>query len=216
MRWQLIVLNLLELTACITGFCYWNKLKQSFWKWFPVYLAVIFLTEIVAEYFLFVRKDLGVNIAIYSYWGVPVQFLFLYWLFWKHYRSSDKRKLPLIAAVIYLCALILDLFYVSKVKFFFESFSYTIGCLFLLVLVLIFFFRFTRSDDIISYKSSILFWVSVGVLLFYVGTMPFFAFRKRLYVDHKELFYIYWYTQFVLNYMMYSFFILSFIWGKPK
>jgi hypothetical protein len=216
MRWQIIILNILELAACLTGFLYWRKLKHSFWKWFPVYLAVIFLTEISAEYFLYARKDLSTNIDIYSYWGIPVQFFFFFWIFWKSYQGSDKKKWPLIAAIIYMGALVTDLFYVSKVKFFFESFSYTIGCLFILILVLIFFFGFTRSNEIINYRSSMLFWVSAGLLLFYIGTMPFFAFRKRLYVDHKDLFYLYWYVQFALNYLMYSFFISSFIWGKPK
>jgi hypothetical protein len=61
-----------------------------------------------------------------------------------------------------------------------------------------------------------MFWVCLGLMLFYIGTIPFFAFRKVLYVEHRDFFYVYWYIQFGLNYLMYLLFILSFVWGRPK
>lgn len=211
-----IVLNILELSACIVAFLYWNKIKNTYWKWFPVYLAVIVLTEIAAEYLLHVKKDLASNIAIYSYFGIPLQFFFFYWLFYQQFRNTKNSKWPLISAATYFVCLVADLLYISKIKYYFESFSYTIGCIFLLILILIYFTRFTRSDEIIKYKSSMMFWVSIGVILFYIGTMPFFAFRTALYRQYPDFFYIYWYIQFGLNYLMYLLFIVSFVWGKPK
>ncbi len=212
----IIVLNVLELFACLVGFLYWNKIKNTYWKWFPIYLATIVLTEITGEYLLHVEKDLATNIAIYSYFGIPLQFFFFYWLFYQQFKNTKNSKWPLISAAIYLICLIADLFYISKIKFYFESFSYIIGCIFLLILLLMYFTRFTRSDEIIRYKSSMMFWVCVGLMLFYIGAMPFFAFRTALYKQYNDFFYVYWYVQFGLNYLMYLLFIVSFIWGKPK
>lgn len=216
MSWFIIILNMLELLACVTGFIFWNKIKSTYWKWFPVYLALIVLTEITGEYFLHIQGNLQLNIAVYSYFGIPLQFLFFYWLFYWQFKNSNKGKWPLISAAIYLISLLADLLYISKIRFYFESFSYIIGCLFLLVLILIYFTRFIKSDEILKYKSSMMFFVCIGLMVFYVGAMPFFAFRKALYVNHKDFFYLYWYIQFGLNYMMYLLFIVSFIWGKPK
>jgi hypothetical protein len=216
MSWYIIVLNLLELLASLTGFIFWKKIKDTHWRWFPVYLGIIFLTEIVGEYFLFVRGDLSTNIAVYSYFGIPLQFFFFYWLFHQELKKTKKSVWPLVSAAIYLISLVADLAYISSIKFYFESFSYIIGCIFLLVLLFIYFTRFTKSDEIINYRTSMMFWISLGLMLFYIGTIPFFAFRKVLYVEHKELFYVYWYVQFGLNYLMYLFFTISFIWGKPK
>ena len=216
MTWHIIILNVLELSACITGFLFWNKIRHSYWRWFPVYLGVIILTEVAGEYLLYVRYDLKLNIAVYSYFGIPIQFLFFYWIFYRQFKHTNKSKWPLISLAIYSICLITDLLYISKIKFYFESFSYTVGCLFLLILLLIYFSGFIKSDEIIKYKASIMFWVTLGLILFYVGSMPFFAFRKALYVEHKDFFYIYWYIQFGLNYLMYLLFVVSFIWGKPK
>ncbi|MBK8610825.1 MAG: hypothetical protein IPL84_13030 [Chitinophagaceae bacterium] len=216
MSWFIIILNILELATALTGFLFWKKIKDSHWKWFPIYLGIIFLTEMTGEYFLHVKADLKTNIAVYSYFGIPVQFFFFYWLFHQQFKNTNKSKWPLISAAVYFISLVADLLYISKIQFYFESFSYVIGCVFLLVLILIYFNRFIKSDEIIRYKSSMKFWVCIGLLVFYVGAMPFFAFRKALYVDNKDFFYIYWYAQFGLNYLMYLFFIISFIWGKPK
>lgn len=216
MPWFIYTLNAFELMACIVGFMYWQKIRDAYWKWFPVYLGVIVLIEMTGEYMLHVKKDLSANIAIYSFFGIPLQFFFLYWLFYQQFKKTSNSNWPLISAVIYLAALITDLSYISGIEFYFESFSYTIGCTLLLALLFIYFFRFIKSDEIIGYKNNMMFWVSIGVLAFYIGTMPFYAFRKKLYVEFENFFYIYWYIQFGLNYLMYLFFIFSFIWGKPK
>jgi hypothetical protein len=212
----IIILNVLELLACITGFIFWNKIKKTYWKWFPVYLFVIVLTEVTGEYLLNVKNDLELNIAVYSYFGIPLQFFFFYWIFYQQGKKTNNRNWPLISAAIYFISLVADLLYISKIRFYFESFSYIIGCVFLQILVLIYFSRFIKTDEIIKYRSSMMFWMCLGLMVFYTGAMPFFAFRKTLYVNYNDLFYIYWYIQFGLNYLMYLLFSVSFIWGKPK
>jgi hypothetical protein len=215
MNW-VIILNILELAACVTGFYYWKKIKDTYWRWFPVYLGIIFITEMACEYFLQVKHNLPLNIAIYSYFGIPIQFFFFYWLFFKQFTGTNISKWPLISAAVYFIALVADLAYISNIPFYFESFSYIIGCIFLLGLLIAYFARFAGSDEIINYRSSMMFWTCLGLILFYVGSMPFYAFRNKLYVEYKDLFYVYWYIQYGLNYVMYLLFIVSFIWGKPK
>ncbi|HEV7779936.1 MAG TPA: hypothetical protein VGO58_01655 [Chitinophagaceae bacterium] len=212
----LFILNGFELAACIVGFLYWNKIKGTHWKWFPVYLAAIVLGEIAAEFFLHIKKDLATNGAIYSYFVIPLEFFFFYWLFYRQFKHTKSSKWPLIAAAIYFVCLVADLLYINKIDFFFESFSLVVGSLFFLVLLLIYFRKFMKSEEIVNYRSSMMFWVCLGLMIFYIGSMPFSAFRTFLWEKHNDLFYIYWYAQFILGYLMYSLFIVSFIWGKPK
>jgi hypothetical protein len=207
MSWPVIVLNAFELLACIVGFVCWIKIKDTYWRWFPVYLALIVLVEITAEYFLHVKKNLVLNNGIYQYFGLPLEFLFLYWLFYRW---------PLIAAAIYLACWLLDIFYLGQLSLYFESISYIIGTIMLTVLLLIFFINFSKSDAILKYQSSMMFWVCIGLMIFYVGTLPFYGLRTTLYHLDKHFFYAYWYIQFVLNYLMYTLFVVAFIWGKPN
>ena len=53
-------------------------------------------------------------------------------------------------------------------------------------------------------------------MLFYVGTLPFFAFDKFIY-EHLFEVWNYYFTFFLISVnLMYILFTLSFIWGKSK
>jgi hypothetical protein len=216
MPWFLILLNILEIAACITGFLYWKKIRHSYWRWFPVYLGIIVLTELTGEFFLFVLGDLSSNIAVYRFFGVPLQFLFFFWLFYHYFRNTAVKNWPLYMAVIYLACLGLDLTIIGKMELYFDSFSYTIGNILLLIILLLFFFRFAKSDEILRYKTSMIFWVCIGLMIFYIGSLPFYALRTTLYNQYTDIFYIYWYVQFGMCISMYILFIFSFVWGKLK
>ena len=211
--WYIIILNCLELAACITGCLYWSKIRETYWKWFPIYLGLILITELTAEYFLFARHDLKTNGDIYWYFGLPLELLFLFWLF---YQYAKPRKWPLILAAIYVAGWILDQVYFSHLKLFFDSFSYTIGNALLLICLFVFFIRFSNSNEILNYRKSMFFWVALGLLIFYVGTFPFYGMRTTLWKDYRSLFWVYYYISFFLNYCMYSLFMIAFIWGRPK
>ncbi|HRI25979.1 MAG TPA: hypothetical protein PLZ45_14975 [Ferruginibacter sp.] len=217
------VLDIFEGIACITGFVYWKRVRNSYWRWFPFYLAAIVINEVTGVYLLHVKRNLSLNTALYSYWGIPLQFFFFFWLFHRYFKEAGiKTKWPPLAAAIYgICWLSdifswPDLYYLSQVKLYFDSFSYTIGNIGLLVLLLIFFLRFSKSDEVLHYRSSRMFWVCLGLLIFYVGSMPFYGIRTTLYYQYPDIFYPYWNIQFIMGCLMYLFFSISFIWGKAK
>ena len=70
----------IEFVSALVGFMYILKLKNSYWKWFSIYLIFIFFQEFLtsdkASFFDFSKRD------YYTYIGVPVQYLFLFWLFY--------------------------------------------------------------------------------------------------------------------------------------
>lgn len=207
-------LYFLELSACVTGFVYWKKIRHTYWRWFPVYLGVIVMVELTAMYISMVVRDRQLNSDLYRFFGIPIQFLFFYLLFYKYLENTREKRWPLIATACYLVSWIADLIYFRKIGFL--SFSYTMGNTILLVLLFLFFIKFINSEEILKYRSSLMFWVCLGLLVFYLGTFPFFALRNTLYKSYKDVFYVYWYISFVLNYIMYILFAIAFIWGKPK
>lgn len=212
-RWGL---NALELLACITGCIYWKKIRHSYWKWFPVYLGVIVAIELSAKYIREVLNNVNLNSRIYLFLGIPLQFLFFFWLFWKYYRNSKAGRWPLAAAGLYIVCWITDIIAYSKEQVRFFSFSYTAGNILLLILIITFFVRLVQTDEVLAFKSNMMFWVCLGLLLFYLGTFPFYGLRNTLRVNYPALFNVYWYIQFGLNYCMYISFILGFIWSRPK
>ena len=218
----IIIQDFVELVACIAGFLCWRKIKHSYWRWFPVYLAVIVLTEAAGEYALIVKRDLDLNVAIYKYWGIPIQFFFFYWLFHKHFNLKAKNRWPLFSAAIYLLCLLSDIsswpgfMYTNVSKSGFLATSYAVGVILLVILSLIYFVKFVKSDEPVSFRSDMMFSVAIGLMLFYMLTLPFNMLRTYLYYNYRTVFDIYWHAQYILDYLMYLMFAVAFVWGKAR
>ena len=60
-----------------------------------------------------------------------------------------------------------------------------------------------------------MFYINIGIMLFYVGTLPFFG-LYNLIVKEPEIWNIYYLYFLLSNCLMYLLFTASFIWGKPK
>lgn len=211
-----LLLNCFELLACIAGFIYWKKIKTSYWKWLSVYLTVIAVTELTAEYIGYNLGNEQLNADINFFFSIPLQFIFFIWLFYKWFKTHKANKWALAGTAIYFISLVAELFYFSDKKLWFLSFSYTTGNIVLLVLALRFFYNFINSDEILNYKYSMMFWVSLGLLFFYLGSLPFYGLWNTLAIGQPQIFNSYWIVQMGLDCMMYLFFTIAFIWGKPK
>lgn len=61
-----------------------------------------------------------------------------------------------------------------------------------------------------------LFWISLGLLIYYLGAFPYYGMRNVLAKEYKEIYITYGYIIYVLDILMYVMFTISFIWGKPN
>lgn len=209
------ILRICELIACISGFIYWRKIRTSIFKWFPVFLSFVVISECIGD-FLKPPVYAKENLAYFNYFEIPVEFLFFFWLFYKTQSFDKYKRLPLVCALLYLLSWLTDTFYLSKLKFSFYSFSYTIGTLLLLVVVLRYFILLVTSNNILSFWKDMLFWISTGLLVYYLGTFPYYGLRNTLLESYTDLYYTYSYIIYLLNSLMYILFTFSFIWGKPN
>lgn len=211
-----LLLNFFELLAAITGIIYWRKVKQSFWKWFTIYLSVIAITELVAEYIGYQLKNQQLNAALNIYFSIPLQFVFFFWLFYQWLQDGVHKKWPVIGFLVYIFSLVAEFIYFSNRHLWFFSFSYITGNIVLLLLALFFLYGFIRSDKILNYRNSMMFWVCIGLLIFYLGSLPLYGLWNTLAVNYPAIFNTYWMLLINLNYLMYLCFTISFIWGNPK
>ncbi len=209
--WIRLGLNFFELLACVTGFIYWKKIRHTFWKWFPFYLLAIICVELTGKFL-----PRGPNVLVYSYVGIPLQFLFYFWLFFKYFEHSKERKWPLIGMVIYILGWLTEIFFLEGIRSGFFSFSYMCGNVILSILVLLFFIRFINSDKVLEYRSDMMFWVCCGLLIFFLGSLPLYGLWNTLAAGFFKIFNVYWKVHMVFDYIMYICFSIAFIWGKPK
>jgi hypothetical protein len=211
-----LILNAAELTACITGFAYWRKIKATHWRYFPVYLAIIVMAELTGKY-LGLQKLYSINLAFYNYFVIPLEILFFIWLFYKEFAHTTYKRLPIAAACIYTGCWITEMFITPKVPHFWIGyFSYTVGILMLLILILAYLYKFVNSKEMIFLKENMMFWVCMGIFVFYSFSLPYFGMGNYLYSHYEKLYLTYSKAIYGLNYIMYGLFTIAFIWGKPK
>lgn len=205
-----------EALAALTGFLCWQKWRKSFWIAFPFYLLFIVLVENLGK---FIAENIShqANNYFHYFFSRPVTFMFFYWVFYQYDRSVHRNnKIILPIAVVYLIGVIIDYLYIRYEIMWRQSFSFSVGTILMLILLIRFFIYFVFNAAILDYHRSMMIWVSLGLFLYYVGIFPFFTFRNELFDKLPDLFYTYWYIQMSLSGLMYLLFSFSFIWAKPK
>jgi len=205
-------LLVLEALAAIAGFATWHKWKGSCFQWFPVYLLLIVLLEVFhqvfANYKMFEASAFMYDITI------PVELFFLSWFFF-HLLNKRIRNVTILGAALFAIAFGAEKFFLQQQGYFFQSLSYTVGNLFILLYLILFFIDLAKSDRMLHFKKLSSFWFSAGMLIFYLGTFPFYGLYNELAKDIGLFIKIAWVATF-LNYCMYLFFIIGFIWGEQE
>lgn len=211
---QLILSNLslyLECLSAIVAIYKFNKIKKSYWKWFAYYLITIFLLELISK--LGFEGVFKYKKYYYDFVVLPFQFIFLYWLY--AYQSLKNKKVFYIFSIIYILCMVPHFFYLEKMRNL-NSLSYTVGVLLLMILIYLEFIKQMKSESILYFKENQMFYVNLGVVIFYVGTLPFFALGIYSIESTKYIWKNYITVFYVLLNLMYLLFTASFIWGKPK
>ncbi len=212
MTYQPFLNNLLlvfEILTAAVAIFYYKDLKNTYWKWFVIYLIYIAVLESVGEYlfeFLNIKKNL-----YFAYFGIPFEYIFFFWL----YSKSLNNK-----TIFYICTALFLLTFLP-VEYFFKksnivySINIAIGDLILMFLVVKEFAKQIESDNILQFKQNKMFYINIGVVFFYVGTFPFFGFYNLL-LNEIQIWNNYYVYFLISNSIMYLLFTTSFIWGTQK
>lgn len=203
------ILLLSEIMAALVGLFHLSRLNNCKWKFLVYYLVIIALQE------TFWHIDLGFSHTTkqmyYAYFGIPLQYIFLYWLY--AIQSLGNKKIFVICLTLYLFTYIpIELFF--KKLWVVYSLNPTIGTIFLILLVILEFLKQIKEDSILYFYRNNMFYINLGVILFYIGTYPFFCFYSLLRKNYLSIWHMYFAYFLVANILMYSLFALSFIWGR--
>ncbi len=203
------ILLLSEIIAAVVGLVCVSKLKNSRWRFFIYYLIFIAAQE------TFWHFDFGIEAKLkqmyYAYIGIPIQYIFLYWLY--GVQSLNNRKLFTICISIYLLTYLpIELFF-KKLEVVY-SLNPSVGTLFLIVFVILEFLKQIKDDSILHFRDNKMFYINLGVIMLYVGTYPLFCFYGLLRNHYREIWELYFAYFLIANIIMYTLFAISFIWGK--
>lgn len=197
--------------AALTALYFIKSVKEKTWKFFTAYLVIIFVLDLFGR-FGYVLFEFS-KMYYYNYLVIPLQFIFFFWLY--TVRFSNGKLYFYSLTFLYLVSFLPSELYFSKSTII-NSFNYTFGCFLLLVLIVSEYYRQLYADDILYFRKNRMFYINLGVTLFYIGTLPFYTFYKILYSEYPSLWLTYCSYAQISDILMYLLFSASFIWGKQN
>ncbi|SFG64377.1 hypothetical protein SAMN04489864_101420 [Pedobacter insulae] len=199
-----------QLFTALIALFYWTKLRNSYWRWFIAYLCIVFLVEALSKWGL--KSYPNFKVYLYDFFGIPIQFLFFYWLY--AVKSLKSNRLFWICVLIY-CISFLPYFTLFAKQNIVYSLSYTVGNVVLMLLVFLEILKQIKSEKILLFRENFMFYINIGIMVFYIGTLPFFSFYGLI-LKNLSLWTNYYIFFMVANHIMYLLFISAFLWGKPN
>ncbi len=189
----------------VVSLFYYRYLRSNIVGTLPVYVVVTTWLSIVVEKFMPVTANLHfVNMVI-----IPLEFLYFIVLY--HFLSpkGKNRLLSPIFFLVYCSTLAADVLFFKQKYIYLFLFSYTTGTIILLVLVILYLYRLLNSDNLLRFYKTPGFWISTGILLFYVGTLPIHVFWNNVSSYQHPAFITTRYIFYTLMQLMYAGFILA-------
>lgn len=210
-----------ELLASVMGVVYFYKYKNTPLKCFLYLLWYITFTEFFAGYasetgvLIFYTDNNGNHYTVWFYNVLNfITFNTLYYIYFKSLKTIKFKKWIKIFALVYIGMYILNWLFIQNFILENSEIPNIISSIFLTITILFYFIELLKSDKIVVFHKLLLFWISIGLLLFYTGTIPF-SLKLNGYMlitgIHKLFSIVY-----ILAIIMYSIFTFGFIWSKKE
>ena len=213
-----------ELLSAVVGTIYFYKYKNTCLKYFLILLWYTTITEFSGWYVSANRVEsllfFDQNGMLYTLWMYNLLRIFtfstIFYIYIKSINTKRYKQVIKIFLIIYLILVVINWSFIQSFVFEMSEIPKVIGSLFVTITVIFYFIELLKSAKIITFHRVLLFWISVGLLLFYAGNIPFALQWNRymltLFPDIHELYLI----NTILALTMYLTFTFGFIWSKKE
>lgn len=223
---------LFELIAAITGFWYLVKTKSRSpeKRFLPYFLILIFLLDLFGlvygmygylydfRYLEFIKETAFVS----HYWVSNFLVLFLTTGYLGFYMLILKgRRIKRFLKILFAVFMLFSIYAFLKFGFFetINSYSYIFGSFLICIAVASYFLEMLKSEMITQFYKMLTFYVSVGLLIYYLSVMPIYIYQSYVQTssEYREIYNVILKS---LNFFLYSMFTIGFIvqyyWRKKS
>jgi hypothetical protein len=161
-----------ELGSFVVSILCLPYLRRSYLKWFPIFLLVIIIAELMGWY---LPRILHKHNAWVFNFSVPFEYLFYCFLYSQAYSIPHFKKFARIVGILYFmfCLIILVLNSITI----FQNPILTMGDSLAIVFACLYFYEILSKDEIVNLLIAPMFWVTCGVFLFNLGELTYTLFR---------------------------------------
>lgn len=208
--------------ALLMALIRYPKYYSSPLKYFPVLLMYTFLTELLGyftkNYEVFhisiFTTIVNHNVIIYNIYNL-VFFIYFFFVYWSYIESKKYKNYILYCGILFLIISFINLFF-QNFKLESQIYSYLTGALIILICIILFFWEHRHVSKKLDYRYTGIKWISIGLLIFYVGYAPIKASRFYNYLNQLNEFVHFRRFHLTLIILMYLCFIIGFYRMKRK
>lgn len=146
-----------------------------------------YLSYLIAEGRIYLKSSWGLynvyNILVYTLW------FYLYSLL----QTKNHRKICILAICVYLFTVFIESIFILDYTMYLQSIAHIVGSLLLAIVVILYFIDILREGSLEKLVDNPFFWISSGLLFYYVVNIPFRVVENN-YLFSSE-------TDFILIYM---------------
>jgi len=200
----LLFLKILEYTTAIIATIKYKKFASKFTGLFLFYLWFICLIETLSPILAKNGFPRQATYSIYTFFEFNILFLM--------YLSITKVKFTKMVIKLFLIT--------TNIVFFIEMFrqgvslnpsiTIVVGSISISIVLILYLKEFLYSDKILNYSRSLYFWITIGSLVYYLGSVPFQAITN--YLENRDLYFL----QISLAIFAQICAIIGFLWSKKE
>lgn len=210
-----IIFYIVGLTTLISFF-YYKKFNNSIYKYFLYYLLWTFMVELtynIARIRYFETKEYVFNYFISYNIHLIISYLFYFYFYRKLSKNKKNKKIFLYFSYVFGCFALINYFVLNQnLMDELNVHNLIVGSILLLITIILFLIEIINNENIVfNIHKSFIFWISLGLLLFYIGILP-------IMISTKYLNYNITYMSILnsLNAIMYGSFIIGMIKSDSK
>lgn len=197
---------------CISSILYaYRYIKESAFRktrFFLLYLVFTVLVEVIVGFAINQGVD-NTNYIYNVYSLIEFNLLFLFY----YEVSNDKTTRRAAGTSFVLFNLVCFIWYWSyNFNFsYFNSFVIVVGAFLIATILFLSLREILLSDKIVNYKTDIIFWITTGLLLYYLGSIPLMAIYN--FMEKGVVFFQIHNIQFVVTIFLHSCVIIGVLWS---
>lgn len=179
------------------------------------YLPIILLFTIITEYVGYFTKNdyLEINYLAFNVYYLT-HFSFFFYVFMAMIDDVSFKKYIKIVTVVFWLFFLSEIVFTGILEGSFAK-TYIAGAGILVFCIILYYINILQSSLVLVVKNDLLFWISVGLFLFYIGYIPIKIIKTWFYKP-DSFFEFLLLIQFSLITIMYLFFLTGFLWMKKR
>ncbi len=199
----------LAFIAALVGWLNRSKLSGTPWRTFPLYLLVISSLDFIGG-----RIPTAMNVAYYTYFVNVIEGLYFPVLFYQLARlTQHKTLLKVLITAQVVSFLVFGLWFYEDSGL--TGIIYSNNNLILIfAVVILYYIELFQSEDLLKFTEDLRFWVSSGLIIYYLFTFPYWSFRFLMLDPQFRFGNLFFYAFLGLDYLMYLLFSIGFLCMK--